>query len=59
MHMNEKGHGVAAMFMYTGVLLAFAVVLTLQLFGGNLASKSLWKILISTGFSFKIITVYD
>ena len=28
MHMQEKGHGTPAMFMYTGVLLAFLVVLT-------------------------------
>ena len=28
MHMNEKGHGMPAMFMYTGALLAFLVVLT-------------------------------
>ncbi|KAA0966634.1 cytochrome B6 [Sporosarcina sp. ANT_H38] len=28
MHMNEKGHGVPQMFMYTGVILAFTVVLT-------------------------------
>jgi cytochrome c oxidase subunit 4 len=27
MHMNEKGHGVAAMFMYVGVLLAFIMLL--------------------------------
>ncbi|WP_186669493.1 cytochrome C oxidase subunit IV family protein [Sporosarcina sp. BP05] len=28
MHMNEKGHGIPQMFMYTGVILAFTVVLT-------------------------------
>ena len=28
MHMQEKGHGIAAMFMFTGALLAFLVVLT-------------------------------
>ena len=28
MHMNEKGHGTAIMFMYVGALLAFLVVLT-------------------------------
>lgn len=28
MHMNEKGHGVPQMFMYTGALLAFPVILT-------------------------------
>lgn len=28
MHMSEKGHGVPQMFMYTGVILSFAVVLT-------------------------------
>lgn len=28
MHMNEKDHGVAQMFMFTGALLAFVVVLT-------------------------------
>jgi len=28
MHMNEKGHGTAMMFMYVGAFLAFLVVLT-------------------------------
>jgi cytochrome c oxidase subunit IV len=28
MHMNEKGHGIPQMFMYTGVIFAFVVVLT-------------------------------
>ena len=28
MHMNEKGHGVPEMFMFTGALLAFLIVLT-------------------------------
>ena len=28
MHMNEKGHGIASMFMFTGVLLAFVMFLT-------------------------------
>ena len=28
MHMSEKGHGVPQMFMFTGALLAFPVVLT-------------------------------
>ena len=28
MHMSEKGHGVPQMFMFTGVILSFAVVLT-------------------------------
>ncbi len=28
MHMNEKGHGIPQMFMFTGALLAFPVVLT-------------------------------
>ena len=28
MHMQEKGHGTPAMFMYSGALLAFLVVLT-------------------------------
>jgi cytochrome c oxidase subunit IV len=28
MHMNEKGHGTAMMFMYVGALLGFLVVLT-------------------------------
>ncbi|HJF32156.1 MAG TPA: cytochrome C oxidase subunit IV family protein [Sporosarcina psychrophila] len=28
MHMNEEGHGVPQMFMYTGAILAFTVVLT-------------------------------
>lgn len=28
MHMNEKGHGIPQMFMFTGALLAFTVVLT-------------------------------
>jgi cytochrome c oxidase subunit IV len=26
--MQEKGHGIAAMFMFTGALLAFLIVLT-------------------------------
>lgn len=28
MHMNEKGHGVPEMFMFTGALIAFLIVLT-------------------------------
>ena len=28
MHMNEKGHGIPQMFMYTGAIFAFVVVLT-------------------------------
>ncbi|AOV08376.1 cytochrome C oxidase subunit IV family protein [Sporosarcina ureilytica] len=28
MHMNEKGHGIPEMFMFTGALLAFLIVLT-------------------------------
>ena len=28
MHMSEKGHGVPEMFMFTGALLAFLIVLT-------------------------------
>ncbi|SIT68058.1 cytochrome c oxidase subunit IVB [Edaphobacillus lindanitolerans] len=28
MHMKEEGHGLPAMFMYTGVLIAFLTVLT-------------------------------
>ena len=28
MHMSEKGHGIPQMFMFTGALLAFTVVLT-------------------------------
>lgn len=28
MHMNEKGHGVPEMFMFTGALLAFIIILT-------------------------------
>lgn len=28
MHMNEEGHGVPEMFMFTGALLAFLIVLT-------------------------------
>ncbi|MEK5039685.1 cytochrome C oxidase subunit IV family protein [Sporosarcina sp. FSL K6-3457] len=28
MHMNEKGHGIPQMFMFTGALLAFVFVLT-------------------------------
>ena len=28
MHMHEKGHGVPEMFMFTGALLAFLIVLT-------------------------------
>jgi cytochrome c oxidase subunit IV len=27
MHMNEKGHGFASMFMYSGILLAFVMLL--------------------------------
>jgi cytochrome c oxidase subunit 4 len=29
MHMNEKGHGIPQMFMYTGIIFGFVVVLTL------------------------------
>jgi cytochrome c oxidase subunit 4 len=29
MHMNEKGHGIPQMFMYTGAIFGFVVVLTL------------------------------
>lgn len=28
MHMSEKGHGIPSMFMYTGAILGFLVVLT-------------------------------
>ena len=28
MHMNEKGHGIPQMFMFTGALFAFLIVLT-------------------------------
>lgn len=28
MHMNEEGHGIPEMFMFTGALLAFLIVLT-------------------------------
>jgi cytochrome c oxidase subunit 4 len=28
MHMNEKGHGIPQMFMYTGALFAFLIPLT-------------------------------
>lgn len=28
MHMNEEGHGFAEMFMFTGALLAFLIILT-------------------------------
>ena len=28
MHMQEKGHGIAAMFMFSGALVAFLIVLT-------------------------------
>lgn len=29
MHMNEKGHGIPQMFLYTGAILGFVIVLTL------------------------------